>query len=172
MANLDQEHYQISLSPQPAPTPPTPGKKTVTKPLAGRGTRLVAYLMDCAVGLSPLVLGYAITQGWAESPQTSMLRLRFWACASLAFVAAQMILLSLRGQTLGKMAMGVRIVDCDTEDNPGFFRAVVLRSIVPGLISAFPCLGTLFALANTLFIFGEERRCIHDLFAGTKVVQA
>jgi uncharacterized RDD family membrane protein YckC len=128
--------------------------------------------MDYVLAFSPLVFGFILTQGWVESPQTTMVRLRFWGSASLAITIAQMTLLSMRGQTLGKMAMSVRIVDYDNEANPGFRRAVVLRSIVPGLIGAVPCLGTLFALVDALSIFGEERRCIHDLIAGTKVVEA
>jgi hypothetical protein len=50
--------------------------------------------------------------------------------------------------------------------------AVFLRAIVPGLIGAIPCVGNLFVLFDVLFIFGEERRGIHDYIAGTKVVEA
>src|SRR5262249_38984737 len=115
MGQLDWEHYQISLSPQPARAPSAPVGKTATKPLASRGTRLVAVLMDYVLALSPLVFGFILTQGWVESPQTTMVRLRFWGFALLAITIAQMTLLSMRGQTLGKMAMSVRIVDYDNE---------------------------------------------------------
>ncbi len=53
----------------------------------------------------------------------------------------------------------------------GFSHAWVLRSLVPGLIAAIPRLGALFVLADVLSIFGEERRCLHDYIAGTKVVK-
>ena len=33
-----------------------------------------------------------------------------------------------------------------------------------------PVLGPLFSLVNVCFIFREDRRCIHDLIAGTQVV--
>jgi uncharacterized RDD family membrane protein YckC len=33
-----------------------------------------------------------------------------------------------------------------------------------------PVIGPLFGLVNVLFIFGEERRCLHDLAANTIVV--
>jgi uncharacterized RDD family membrane protein YckC len=83
----------------------------------------------------------------------------------------QVTLLTRRGQTLGKIAMGVRIVNYEDERNPGFLRAVLMRQFVPSLVGAIPCLGNLFALVDVLSILGEERRCIHDLIAGTKVVE-
>jgi hypothetical protein len=33
-----------------------------------------------------------------------------------------------------------------------------------------PCVGGLFPWIDALYIFGEERRCLHDLMAGTKVL--
>jgi len=30
----------------------------------------------------------------------------------------------------------------------------------------------LFGLINVLFIFGQEKRCVHDMIAKTKVVKA
>jgi uncharacterized RDD family membrane protein YckC len=83
----------------------------------------------------------------------------------------QIILLANRGQTFGKKMMKIRVVRFADGGNPGFLSAVVLRLFVPGLISAVPCAGSLFSLADVLFIFGTERRCIHDHIAGTKVVR-
>jgi uncharacterized RDD family membrane protein YckC len=82
-----------------------------------------------------------------------------------------MVLLSLRGQTLGKALMSVRVVDHDDGRNPGFVRVILLRQLLPGVITALPCLGKVFWLADCLCIFGEERRCLHDIIAGTKVVR-
>jgi hypothetical protein len=70
------------------------------------------------------------------------------------------------------MMTGLRIVDQDDGGNCGFLRTVVLRQFVPGLIAAVPLVGPLFALVDGLCIFGEQRRCLHDRIAGTKVVQA
>jgi hypothetical protein len=39
------------------------------------------------------------------------------------------------------------------------------RLLIPGV-------GRWMPLIEILFIFGEERRCVHDLIAGTKVVIA
>jgi hypothetical protein len=43
---------------------------------------------------------------------------------------------------------------------------------VPLLLPLVPFLGGLVALVDVLFIFGPSKRCLHDLVAGTKVVEA
>jgi hypothetical protein len=77
------------------------------------------------------------------------------------------------------MMIGLRIVDQDEGKNCGFVRAVALRQVVPALIVALlgrvplvgPPLGLLFVLADYLCLFGDQRRCLHDFIAGTKVVE-
>jgi uncharacterized RDD family membrane protein YckC len=46
-----------------------------------------------------------------------------------------------------------------------------LRIIVNGIPGALPCIGPFYSLADILCIFREDRRCLHDHIAGTKVVQ-
>lgn len=82
----------------------------------------------------------------------------------------QMFLITTRGQTLGKMAMGTRIVLMDGGE-VGFLHGVVLRAWVLSAVSFIPLIGALVGLADPLFIFGEERRCIHDQIAGTRVIE-
>jgi hypothetical protein len=41
---------------------------------------------------------------------------------------------------------------------------------VPTLIGMIPYVGWIFSLADPLFIFGESRRCLHDMLADTIVV--
>lgn len=40
------------------------------------------------------------------------------------------------------------------------------------MIGQIPYLGPAFGLANVLWIFGGERRCLHDYIADTLVVNA
>jgi hypothetical protein len=37
-------------------------------------------------------------------------------------------------------------------------------------LAQIPMIGAVVALANILFIFGKEQRCLHDRLAGTKVI--
>src|SRR5215472_8607535 len=170
MYSSDWDHYQVSLLPQPPQPPSALTGKPVARPLASRISRLLAVGLDVFLSFSPIAAGFIIFQGSIEKPQIAEVRFGIWILGSLVFLSIQMILLSLRGQTLGKMAVGIRIVNFDDASNPGFWRAVVLRGWVPGFIVAIPVFGALFGLADVLSIFGEEKRCIHDLIAGTKVV--
>jgi hypothetical protein len=63
--------------------------------------------------------------------------------------------------------LGMQIVRGDTGQLPGFLNGVVLRSWVPFPINQ-AC--NFFGLIDALWIFGEERRCLHDLIAQTIVV--
>jgi len=97
-----------------------------------------------------------------------------WA-GLLAALLLQVLLLSLRGQNLGKLLVGLRVVRVSDGATAGFVQAALLRFIVPValifLLNLLPGLGLLFFLVDFCFIFGEQHRCLHDLIAGTKVVK-
>lgn len=86
----------------------------------------------------------------------------------LAVFIVQAFFLTRDGQTLGKKAMAIRIVLQETGKNGGFSTNVLLRTIVNGILSAIP----FYALIDILFIFRDDRRCVHDMLAGTVVVKA
>jgi uncharacterized RDD family membrane protein YckC len=95
----------------------------------------------------------------------------FMGLGLLGFALLQIILLSVKGRDVGKLIIGTRIVRMDGS-RAGFVHAVALRGFVPGLISMLPWIGNIFSIVNICFIFREDRRCLHDLIAGTKVVKA
>jgi uncharacterized RDD family membrane protein YckC len=84
-------------------------------------------------------------------------------------VLVQMTLLTVRGQSVGKLLVGLRIVRLDGAP-PGWLHAFLLRSCAPFLIEQIPVLGLLFWIVDSGFIFRDDHRCLHDLLAGTKVV--
>ena len=69
------------------------------------------------------------------------------------------------GQTLGKMAAGVRVVPA-ASDGPLDLGRALLRTAMWGLLAVPAGLGFLPAL------FSRDRRGLHDRFAGTRVVRA
>jgi hypothetical protein len=50
--------------------------------------------------------------------------------------------------------------------------AFLLRSVVSALPRLIPLAGNAFSLIDALFIFRQDRRCIHDMIASTRVVPA
>ena len=88
--------------------------------------------------------------------------------ASLALLIVQLVMVSKHGQTLGKRLVGTKIVLKDTGENGGFIVNVLKRGFLNGLLSLIPG----YFLVDSLFVFRQDHRCIHDMIAGTIVVQA
>ena len=74
-----------------------------------------------------------------------------------------------RAQTLGKMALGVVIVDESHSPAP-LLRIAVDRTLSVQLVSLIPYIGVVLVIADVLFIFRADRRCLHDHLARTHVV--
>jgi uncharacterized RDD family membrane protein YckC len=88
----------------------------------------------------------------------------------IIFFAINYKLLRDNGQTIGKKAVGTKIVGINDEKaqiNDHILKRY-LTYFIPGQI---PIIGSIFSLINLLFIFGAEKRCIHDLAGKTKVVK-
>jgi uncharacterized RDD family membrane protein YckC len=143
--------------------------------LAGRGRRLGGALIDglilCVIMVPIAVVTGVFRRALAGEPLTfgqqatsGFLGLAVWLLLNRRFLAR-------RGQTIGKIVVGTKIVDLKG-GLPPFANLVGLRYIVPSAISSIPIFGGVFALVNVLFIFGRERRCIHDYLAGTRVINA
>lgn len=158
---------------------PAPAAAVSGLEAASRWLRLGAYLLDSIIGfvfVSPgfMILVMAGFFSTPDNPNPALLLAGFGAAGLglLFLLGVQIYFLTTRGQTLGKMMLGIKIVNFDDEQNPGFVKAFLLRLFVNGLIGAVPFLGLAYTLADILFIFRDDRRCIHDLLAGTKVVKA
>lgn len=141
--------------------------------LATLGQRLGAFLADLGlmlVACSPLFVGAGMLDQPNDTSEPSTLGLVLIGLGCLilfGLLLYNVILLSTKGQSLGKKILGIRIVNYEDDNNPGFVKAVLLRIAVNKLIAIIP----LYGLVDICAIFGQERRCIHDLIAGTRVVQ-
>ncbi|HJV94825.1 MAG TPA: RDD family protein [Albitalea sp.] len=141
--------------------------------LAGRGGRFGAAFID---GLLILAAFWIIAAASGLSFRTAArggysTTLALQAGVFVAFVVVQGYLLATRGQTVGKMLLGIRIVRSDGE-RASFGRLVGLRYGVGFLINAIPFIGGLYGLVDSLLIFRESRQCLHDNIADTIVVRA
>ncbi|PAW65133.1 MAG: hypothetical protein B9S34_11435 [Opitutia bacterium Tous-C1TDCM] len=181
-----------SVPPFAAPGAPLPGAfaaTPATPELADRISRLGAALLDgllASVAVIPglLLMGPAFVAlitaaARGEQPDFNEIGGASVVLGALAAGAGwfvqfviQVWMISTRGQSIGKRLLGIRIVKFADHSNPGFLHGWFLRNFVRGVIQMVPYIGFFFALVDLAFIFGEQRRCLHDLIAGTKVVKA
>jgi uncharacterized RDD family membrane protein YckC len=136
--------------------------------LASRGRRFAAQFIDGCLYLIPFV---AIMWGFfGTSSLSSMSRgvlpegFRLFSYAGAAiFVMYEALMLAERGQTLGKMAMHVKVVRADGSDisrGQAWGRAIV-RALMLSVL----------AIINYLPAFlTKDRTCVHDMAAKTRVI--
>jgi uncharacterized RDD family membrane protein YckC len=143
------------------------------QPLASRGSRLGAILIDnIAVLIALLPGGIAVVSAANSFGNDGMGGALFLlAIGFLGVVAAQVYLLVWKGQTIGKRILSLRIVNRANGELLGAGRILFLRTLLPGFISGIPYVGWLFPFVDALFIFREDRRCIHDHMAQSIVVE-
>jgi uncharacterized RDD family membrane protein YckC len=146
--------------------------------IASLGARLSGFLADGVITVLAYVPGLLLLfSNGGPDPQThsdTILLLGLGVligCVSLLSVV-QIVLLSLRGQTLGKMYAGTRIVRQSDGSNPGFVGAVLMRAVLPGLIVSIPGVGSIFGIVDLCYIFSDNHRRLVDRMAGTVVVEA
>lgn len=153
--------------------------------LASLVERLGAWLLDtlfAMICMTPLLIGIPLAalsaalndhdwQSVAALPGM-VFAVSVAGLALLALAIAQIWMLSTRGQTIGKRIVGIRIVRAIDGSPPGFVRAWLLRDFVKGILCSIPVFGKVFCLVDLCFIFRADRRCIHDLIAGTRVISA
>ena len=133
--------------------------------LASRFQRLRAAIIDVMIYVVAL-LPFAVFYG-----NNLMLGGSLSALVVLGIIGWNGVLLAQRGQTIGKKASGIRIVRTDDSD-ASFSRLFFMRLLLTWVMGSVPFIGPLFSLVNVLFIFREDRRCIHDLICDTKVIVA
>lgn len=140
-----------------------------------RWRRLGGYLIDnVLIGAVMLPSLMAAHFGWLHSISLGngdLLTALAVILSVVLYLVIQCALLYHRGQTIGKLAMGTRIVDHERGEIV-FWRTAGVRYLLVAVLQGLPLVGGVFFVVNALFIFREDRRCIHDLMAGTRVVAA
>lgn len=157
-----------------------PAQPTYEVEAATRLSRLVAALVDLLVAFAPLgalvvLIPMALLSGGAGALKAFILLV---GAISLAVVVTQIVLLVRNGQTIGKKALGIRMITSAGE-TPSIWRVFFLRwlpfmvvAVVVELVVKVRGSGNLIHLVDVLFIFQPTRRCMHDLFADTHVIKA
>lgn len=131
------------------------------------GGALIDGLLTSMVVVVPLLLGLVSLDDLQQRISAG------WAFALLIFGAAYTIVpTAVWGQTLGKVAVGTRVVADSDGSLPGWRRSTI-RWAVPGLFGRLPYIGILISLVVTAsLVVDARRRGLHDKAAGTIVVRA
>ena len=140
--------------------------------LSTPGSRLIASLLDGLLGLACVMPGLLVLAFGAASDSgvSSVLGGIGVALGVVVAIVVQVRLLK-EGQTVGKRQQGLRIVSYPALEPVELGTTLGMRYLVGQvLISAVPILGSFYGLANVLFVFSAERRCLHDHIASTIVV--
>ena len=95
-------------------------------------------------------------------------------CGIPAYLILNGWLLWTRGQTAGKAAMSLMIVDHPTGNCASFWKLLFVRALIPVVVIAVGFIWEplwLLVLIDFCFIFRKDQRCLHDWVAGTRVVK-
>ena len=184
---------RTGINPYSAPRSAVRGSDDEEAHLAARWRRLVARIIDWTiVGILTFIVNFfTLGTDWilrysetlVGPSQSVQLVDVIWTQLTvniitmlvteiLLFVLLNTYLLARRGQTIGKFMMGVRIVDYFTGEIPKLRFSLLMREGGLYVLGIFGLLGSLISLVDKLFIFSENRRCIHDYWGFTKVVEA
>lgn len=141
--------------------------------LAGRGRRFGGAMIDGLLMLLFLFPAMFAVGYWekAMAQQETVLDIVLVGGIGIAvFLLLNGYLLASSGQTIAKRLLKMRIVSVQDNRILPIGKIIALRYLPFWIIGQVPFLGQLVGIVNPLFIFGEERRCLHDHLAGTKVV--
>lgn len=139
--------------------------------LAERQTRLGAAILDgivlAALVYLPLLLGVALTDGQGDVNPLLVIPMGIGFVGSIVWIWLTILYVNRNGQTIAKKMLGIKVVRSDGSP-AGLGRIFWLRNVVNGILSFIP----LYGIVDVLFIFNEQRQCLHDKIADTVVVKA
>lgn len=161
--------------------------------LATPGRRLLAKMLDWVMLFTPMVMILlAMMDGVfeheiqsvqddpakvMEALQRQMIKLQEAGSLTLTTMSwlilllfvGNVVLLTMRGQSLGKWLCRIRIVRGD-DSRAGFFRVVLLRWFLFAIIQSVQFVGPMLMMVDYGMVLRLDRRCLHDHAADTKVV--
>ncbi len=176
--DLDKPLQSSSINPY-APTVDVTNERPIDAEaeLAGLWQRFFGSLIDNFVQLALLIpigfgIGFASVLWLDPSWKMQILSSVFsWLAGVIIFLLLHGYLLAKHGKTIGKLALNTRIVDRQTNQIPPFWPLIGKRYLWYWIATSIPILNILVILVNALLIFRDNRACLHDDIAGTKVIR-
>jgi len=162
------EEVRQPFNPYSAPAAPVlQSDAAATATPASRWKRLGAYLLDTVAFFAVLFPAILVDSLGRDKDSGASTAAGLLILAGLvALLVIDLILLHRHGQTVGKRLCGIRIVRSNGQ-RTGLGRLFGVRYLLAqGVLGIVP----FFSLIDALFIFGQDKRCLHDLIADTTVV--
>jgi uncharacterized RDD family membrane protein YckC len=134
--------------------------------------RIGALALDQVIVALPVVV-VVVAAGFKPSDTvSSQALLAFNIAVTAVALVYQTMMIALLGRTVGKLALGTRVVRSVDGARPGWTEAV-MRSLVPLSLGAIPRVGLfLVVLVYSLALWTPLRQGLHDKAAGTLVVRS
>ena len=140
-----------------------PSGGTIASSAARLGGRVLDWGVVAVFGLLIAVVG--ASTGWVGGPELLLL-------FPLVGTLYEIPMIAVRGQTLGKMVLRVKVVRLDNGLVPGW-RKSIGRTIIPMAAALIPLAGWLGALLiYGSLLWSDRRQGWHDQAAKTLVIQA
>lgn len=156
----------------PASTLTNPDQSKDEPPLATRGSRFGAALIDGVIGFLIVLPLFYLSGSWmnvvSDAGPSLLVYILSLIFAVVGYALVHGYFLHQSGQTLGKKALGIRIENL--EGNLIGAPAIIGKRYLP-VVAASLVPGNILPLIDALFIFRKDRRCVHDMIAGTRVVK-
>ncbi|RVU86636.1 RDD family protein [Leucothrix sargassi] len=147
---------------------------TITPELASRSDRFIAVFIDLLANLA-VSLPFLYLTGYLEKARAGLVGpadvVTLFVFSLVVYAALHGYLLSKYGQTIGKRLLGIQIVDVNTNQIVSFAKVFTMRYLPTNVAIQVPVIGQLLLLIDALMIFRKNRRTLHDMIAGTKVVE-
>jgi uncharacterized RDD family membrane protein YckC len=145
--------------------------------LASRGSRLGAAILDGLIYMVPMVFIFAGmgASGVFSGSTDEMFSEKFglwWGLLGLWWLGVLVVncmFLHQNGQTIAKKMLGIKVIQVDGS-RVELWRFFFLRYLPILLMTQV--LSIIATIIDSVFIFGNEQRCLHDLIANTIVVEA
>lgn len=160
-------------------------KTTPTNQLASVSKRILAVLIDQLIMIAAIfpllmhtgmdVLSKPMTPAHVQSIVESVPNhiMTISALMILAVFVVQTLMLIKKGQTLGKMAVGLRILDKNSLSLPSVTNILLIRTVLTNIAYSIPMIGMLLLVADfIIMIIDKQKQSLHDKLAKTVVMIA
>lgn len=143
--------------------------------LASRSKRFFGSLIDGLIQLAIIGPMIYFSGAWDNMMQNQGTldiagTLTWFIIGEVVFLALQGYLLFNRQQTIGKLLLNMKIVGMEQE-GVSAGKLYGMRYLLFHVIGQIPLVNMLMII-DPLLIFRKDKRCLHDLLAGTQVVDS